>query len=127
MTAPAPALAADLVAGLRRLKLARIRAIAPEVCQAAKTQRWAPDEFLRTLVEAEIASRDESNLRARLKLAGFPVRKSLDEFKVQLSSVPPATFDYLACLEWIRAQENCLLIGRGPASRTCCWPSGMPR
>jgi len=111
MTAPAPALAADLVAGLRRLKLARIRAIAPEVCQAAKTQRWAPDEFLRTLIEAEIASRDESNLRARLKLAGFPVRKSLDEFKVQLSSVPQATFDYLAGLEWIRARENCLLIG----------------
>src|SRR5215472_6170741 len=96
MTAPAPALAADLVAGLRRLKLARIRAIAPEVCQAAKTQRWAPDELLRTLIEAEIASRDESNLHARLKLAGFPVRKSLDEFKVQLSSVPQATFDYLA-------------------------------
>src|SRR5215467_860324 len=111
MTAPAPALTADLVAGLRRLKLARIRAIAAEVCQAAKTQRWAPDEFLRTLIEAEIASRDESNLRARLKLAGFPVRKSLDEFKVQLSSVPQATFDYLAGLEWIRAQENCLLIG----------------
>jgi len=93
MTAPAPALAADLVAGLRRLELGRIRAIAPEVCQAAKTQRWAPDEFLRTLIEAEIASRDESNLRARLKLAGFPLRKSLDEFKVQLSSVPQATFD----------------------------------
>jgi hypothetical protein len=37
MTAPAPALAADLVLGLRRLKLARIRAIAPEVCQTAKT------------------------------------------------------------------------------------------
>ncbi len=48
MTAPAPALAADPVAGLRRLKLARIRAIVPELCQAAKTQRWSPDEFLRT-------------------------------------------------------------------------------
>ena len=120
MTAPAPALAADLVAGLRRLKLARIRAIAPEVCQAAKTQRWAPDEFLRTLIEAEIASRDESNLRARLKLAGFPVRKSLDEFKVQLSSVPQATFDYLAGLEWIRARENCLLIGPAGTGKSHC-------
>jgi hypothetical protein len=48
MTAPASALTPDLVAGLRRLKLARIRAIAPEVCQTAKTQRWAPDELLRT-------------------------------------------------------------------------------
>ena len=77
MTATAPALAPDLVAGLRRLKLSAIRAIAPEICQTAKTQRWAPDEFLRTLIEAEIASRDESNLQARVKLAGFPVRKTL--------------------------------------------------
>jgi DNA replication protein DnaC len=111
MTAPAPALAPDLVAGLRRLKLARIRAIAPEICQAAKTQRWASDEFVRTLIEAEIQSRDESNLRARLKLAGFPVRKTLDEFKIQASSVPQATFDYLSGLEWIRARENLLLVG----------------
>jgi DNA replication protein DnaC len=111
MTAVAPALAPDLVAGLRRLKLSRIRAIAPELCQAAKTQRWAPEEFLRTLIEAEIEARDESNLQARTKLAGFPVRKTLDAFKVQASSVPQATFDYLAGLEWIRAKENSLLVG----------------
>lgn len=111
MTAPAPPLAPDLVLGLRRLKLARIRALAPELCQTAKTQRWAPDEFLRTLVEAEIQSREESNLRARLKQAGFPVRKSLDEFKVQASSVPQPTFDYLSGLEWIRAKENLILLG----------------
>ena len=101
MTAAAPALTPDLVAGLRRLKLARIRAVAAEVCQTAKTQRWAPDEFLRTLIEAEIAARDESNLRGRVKQAGFPVVKTLDDFKVQASSVPQATFNYLAGLEWI--------------------------
>src|ERR1700730_2714531 len=111
MTAPAPPVTPDLVAGQRRLKLSRIRAIAPAVCQAAKTQRWAPDEFLRTLIEAEIAARDESNLRGRVKLAGFPVRKTLDEFKVQASSVPQATFDYLAGLEWAQAKENLCLVG----------------
>ena len=111
MTAAAPALTPDLVAGLRRLKLARIRAVAAEVCQTAKTQRWAPDEFLRTLIEAEIAARDESNLRGRVKQAGFPVLKSLDDFKVQASSVPQATFNYLAGLEWIRAKENLCLVG----------------
>jgi DNA replication protein DnaC len=111
MSAPALALAPDLVTGLRRLKLARIRAIAAEVCQTAKTQRWAPEELLRTLVEAEIAARDEANLRGRLKAAGFPVRKTLDEFKVQISSVPQPTFDYLSALEWVRAPENCLCVG----------------
>lgn len=111
MTAIAPTLTPDLVAGLRRLKLARIRAIAPEVCQTAKTQRWAPDEFLRTLIEAEIAARDESNLRGRLKQAGFPVAKRLDDFKVQASSVPQPTYNYIAALEWIRAKENLCLVG----------------
>lgn len=58
MTATAAPLAADLTVGLKRLKLATVRAVAPEVLQTAKTQRWAPEEVLRTLVEAEIAARD---------------------------------------------------------------------
>ncbi|HLI01548.1 MAG TPA: IS21-like element helper ATPase IstB [Acidimicrobiales bacterium] len=112
MTAEAPpALPADLVAGLKRLKLARVRAIAPEVLQTARTQRWRPEEVLRVLVEAEIAARDDSNARARLRAAGFPVTKSFDGFNVSLSSVPQASFDYIVSLEWIRAQENLCLIG----------------
>jgi DNA replication protein DnaC len=106
-----PALPADLEAGLKRLKLAKVRAIAPELLQTAKTQRWAPEELLRTLVEAEIEAREASNARARLRAAGFPVAKTLDEFNLKLSSVPQATFDYLASLEWIRAAENLCLVG----------------
>jgi DNA replication protein DnaC len=94
MSPTAPPLDADLVAGLKRLKLAKVRAIAPEVLQTAKTQRWKPEEVLRTLIDAEIAARDESNARARLRAAGFPVAKTLDEFHLSLSSVPQATFDY---------------------------------
>ncbi len=94
MSAVAPPLPPDLVAGLRRLKLASARRIAPEICQTAKTQRWAPEELLRTLIEAELAARDRSNRLTRLKLAGFPVSKTLDEF-----------------LEWVRAHENLCLVG----------------
>lgn len=44
---PAPKiLAPDLEAGLKRLKLAKVGAIAPEVLQVAKTQRWAPSSRL---------------------------------------------------------------------------------
>lgn len=112
MTAAAPEpLPADLEAGLRRLKLARIRRIAPEVLQVAKTQRWAPAELLRTLVEAECAARDEANRRARLRAAGFPQEKTLEGFSVGESSVPQGTFDYLASLEWVRARENLCLVG----------------
>jgi len=81
MTASPPPLAADLEAGLRRLKLSRIRSLAPELLLTAKTQRWAPEELLRTLVEAEIAARDESNRACRLKEAAFPVSKTLEGFR----------------------------------------------
>jgi DNA replication protein DnaC len=111
VTAPAPTLAPDLAAGLRRLKLAAMRALAPELLVTAKTQRWAPEELLRTLVEAEISARDASNARHRLKAAAFPVAKTLEEFDVAASSIPRATFDYLASLEWITARENLCLVG----------------
>ncbi|WP_433501811.1 IS21-like element helper ATPase IstB (plasmid) [Sphaerimonospora sp. CA-214678] len=112
MTASAaPALAADLDAGLRRLKLSTIRRLAPELLVTARTQRWNPEEFLRTLIDAELAARDESNARARMKAATFPVVKTIEEFDVTASSIPRATFDYLASLEWVRAAENYCAVG----------------
>ena len=111
MTATPPALAPDLADGLRRLKLAAMRQLAPELLVTAKTQRWAPEELLRTLVEAEITARDASNARTRLKTAAFPVVKTLDEFDRTVSSVPSATLDYLTSLEWITARENLCLVG----------------
>jgi DNA replication protein DnaC len=109
-TAPPP-LAADLTAGLKRLKLAAMRRLAPDLLVTARTQRWNPEEFLRTLIEAEITARDESNARTRMRQAAFPVTKTLGEFDLAASSIPVATFDYLASLEWIRAAENACLIG----------------
>ena len=106
-----PALPADLTAGLRRLKLATIRQLAPELLLTAKTQRWAPEEVLRTLIEAEVAARDASNERARLKAAGFPVIKTIEEFDLPASSIPAPTWAYLTSLEWIGAKENLAMIG----------------
>lgn len=111
MSATAPELPADLVEGLRRLKLAAMRRLAPELLRTAKTQRWAPEELLRTLIEAEITARDASNAATRLKAAAFPVSKTLDEFDLAVSSINKATFDYLASLEWVSAQENLCLVG----------------
>jgi len=116
---PAP-LAPDLEAGLRRLKLRAIRGIAPEMLATAKVQRWAPDELLRALVDAELTARDQAGEASRRRAAGFPVAKSLDEFKVAESSIPTATFDYLASLEWIRAAENLVLVGPPGTGKSHC-------
>jgi DNA replication protein DnaC len=107
----APPLAADLEAGLRRLKLATFRRTAPELLQDAKAQRWSPEELLRALVLAEVTARDASMAAARLRAAGFPVKKTLDELDFSASSIQRPTLDYLASLEWVRAKENPCLVG----------------
>jgi DNA replication protein DnaC len=111
VTAAAPPLAADIAAGLRRLKLATMRQLAPELLVTAKTQRWTPEELLRTLIDAEITARDASNAATRMKTAAFPVIKTLDELDRSVCSIPGPTLDYLASLEWIRARENLCLVG----------------
>ena len=111
MSTPAVPLAADLVAGLKRIKLSHFRAVAAEVLQTATTQRWPPEQVLRTLLTAEIAGRDAANQMTRVKQAGFPAPKSFQDFQVGASSVPPATVDYVASLEWLRARENLCLVG----------------
>ena len=78
IAAAPPPLAADLVESLRRLRLGTMRQQAPEVLQTAITQRWSPEEVLRSLLQAEIASRDAANRRIRLKQGGFPVLKTLE-------------------------------------------------
>lgn len=110
MTTAAP-VPQDVVDGLRRLRLATIREQAAEVLQTARTQRWPPEDVLRTLIAAEIAGREHANRQIRLKQAGFPAVKTLDTFNVAASSIPRPTFDYVASLEWIRAAENLLMVG----------------
>ncbi|MBA3370599.1 MAG: ATP-binding protein [Thermoleophilaceae bacterium] len=105
------ALDPELEAGLRRLRLRGMRELAPELLQTARTQRWRPEELLQTLVREEIASREASNDRARLKAAGFPAPKTLDGFDRTASSLPRPTFEFLASLEWLERKENLCLAG----------------
>ena len=116
-TTPA-ALPADLEAGLKRLKLSTIRREAPEVLLTAKTQRWAPEETLRVLVDLEIASRDRSNTRNRTTAARFPIVKTFDEFHLAESSIPRASHDYLITLDWIGRADNLCLVGPAGTGKT---------
>ena len=107
----APVLDPGIENGLKRLKLSTIRRIAPELLITAKTQRWTPEELLRTLIEAEIVARDTSNTATRMTAARFPIRKTLNEFNITESSIPQPSHDYLVTLDWIRQTTNLCLIG----------------
>ena len=84
----------------------------PSCCVTAKTQRWAPEELLRTLVEAEITARDASNARTRLQDRRVPGDQ--DPRRVRPRRVlDPAGHLRLPRLAWngSRAAENLCLVG----------------
>jgi len=51
-----------------------MRRLAPELLVTARTQRWNPEEFLRTLIQAEITARDGADGRTRLIINSYTMR-----------------------------------------------------
>ena len=102
MTGPAaPPLPAELDALVRRMRLPYLRKAAPDVLATARAQRWEPAEVLRVLLTEEVAGRDAATRRMRRKTAAFPSGKTFSSWRPEESSIPAATQDALATLEWI--------------------------
>ena len=97
------------VNGLRRLKLRRIRQLAPGFCITARTERWRPEEFLRVLVTEECAARDQQR-RAATAHAAFPVVKPDDfDLSPRRSAGTPST----TCPAWSGSHRSQRRLG-GP-------------
>ena len=112
MTGPAaPPLPAELDALVRRMRLPYLRKAAPDVLATARAQRWEPAEVLRVLLTEEVAGRDAATRRMRRKTAAFPSGKTFSSWRAGESSIPAATQDALATLEWIGRAENLVIAG----------------
>ncbi len=98
---------ADLDASFRRLRLGDPAPAIPGTAVDSQDPALGAGGVLRTLLDAEIASQDASNVRERLRQAAFPVAETLDEFNVAKSSVKAATFGYRSSLEWVRRRRTC--------------------
>jgi len=106
-----PALAAELEALLRRLRLPYVRAAAPEVLATATAQRWEPTEVLRVLFAEEAQGRDRATIRTRRRASGLPAGKTFEAWEEAGSSIPQATQQALRTLEWIERGENLCVCG----------------
>lgn len=65
---------------LRRLRLPRIRNVFREKLQAAAVDGTSLTDLLGNLLEDELSSREESQLRSRVRRASFPFNKTLEQF-----------------------------------------------
>jgi len=77
-------------------------------------------ELLLELMKAEAASRQENQNRRRLKAAGFPYLKTMEEFDTsQLSdTVSPVFLQELASCQFIQDKQNVIMIGNPGRGKT---------
>jgi len=64
----------------RALKAPRIRDSASRLADQARDAGWSHEEYLAAVLDREVAARDASGAQLRIRAAGFPSRKTLDDF-----------------------------------------------
>lgn len=77
------------------------------------------EDFLCELLANEVATRQENQLKRRIKAAGFPLMKSLDEFDFKvLEHVEEALIWQLATGDFVAKRENVIMIGNPGTGKT---------
>jgi len=96
----------------RMLHLPTIRDRFAELADAAKREQLTYRGFLVELLLAECDDRDQRRAARRVKEAGFPREKSLDDFDFAANpTLTPATIHTLTSCAWISNGEPLCLIG----------------
>jgi DNA replication protein DnaC len=97
---------------LRRLKLRRVREVLEDYNRLAVTKQLSYLDFLAGLVSEEVSARDGTQQQKRLKAAGFPVIKRLEDFDFDFQqSVTRQQIHELGRLRFVDEHANICLIG----------------
>ena len=104
---------------LAKLKTPRVAERLGATAERARAEGWAYERFLETLLEAEVFARDASGARTRIRSAGFPALKSLEDFDwaAQPSAERPLV-EHLAGLTWVAEAANVCFLGPPGTGKT---------
>ncbi len=108
-----------LEAYLKRLRLPAIGRHYQELARQAAQGNLPYEAFLLALVEIEAQQREENAHQKRLRMARFPVIKSLDQFDfTAVPSLNKARVLDLAQGEYLDKRENLILMGNSGTGKT---------
>ena len=87
--------------------------------QAAEEERPAYADFLDRLLGEEVEATEQRRLERRLRLAGFPHQKTLDQFDFSAQpGLDRKLIEELATLRFVEERSNILLIGPPGVGKT---------
>jgi DNA replication protein DnaC len=104
---------------LGKLKAPRMLERLEQTAERARAEQWPYEQFLESLLEAEIFARDASGARMRIRHASFPALKTLEDFDwtVQPSVERPLVL-HLAQLAWVEEHGNVCFLGPPGTGKT---------
>jgi DNA replication protein DnaC len=104
---------------LAYLKLAAVAEHLPAALEQAEKDKPGYTQFLHDLLDVEVNATEERRLAGRLRFAGFPQLKTLEEFDFTAQpSIDRKLVDELATLRFIEEKANLLLIGPPGVGKT---------
>lgn len=104
---------------LEKLKLNTISAILDTYLEVAAKEERSIVEILDHLMEEERRAKHASAIEFRTRLAGFPVRKTLDEFNFKFQpSIDKKVIKELSTLRFLHNAENVVFLGPPGVGKT---------
>lgn len=104
---------------LKLLDLATIESILDNYLEIAAKESKSTIEILDYLVAQEVQSKEARSFDLRMKLAGFPVQKRLDDFDFKFQpSIDKASIKEIASLKFIHNCENVVFLGPPGVGKT---------
>lgn len=101
------------------LKLSGVATQYSPLAQSAVEQDHSFIDFLEHCLQAEQQARQQRTRSVLVKMAGFPVIKTLDDYDFRFAvGAPKATIQNLASLAFVDRQENVVLLGPSGVGKT---------
>lgn len=104
---------------LERLKLMTMDALLEPTLERAMRESLSPLETIGYLVEQEWASKNSATIQTRMRSAGFPVKKRIEEFDFGFQpSIDQTVIRDLATLRFVENGENVVFLGPPGVGKT---------
>lgn len=108
----------DLADSCQALKMRHLVGAVPGLAERARAEGWTYEEFLAACLEQEVGARRSNDSEARIRCAGFPVRKTLDEYRDDHSPLNREVIAQLGTLVFVEARQNVVLLGPPGSGKT---------
>ncbi|MFW2514698.1 ATP-binding protein, partial [Demequina sp. SO4-13] len=100
------------------LKAPRITDAATRLADQARDAGWSFEDYLAAVLEREVSARNASGAELRIKAAGFPARKTLEDFDWDAQSKIRPQVAALASGGFLDEARNVVLLGPPGTGKT---------